>query len=73
MRHGTHNLLGAEKNSGTLFINYNTLIDLVLRHCHNSLALVGALVILMCICNSSLLLQTYAKPMRPDRRFLSNF
>lgn len=69
---GSKQALGADKRDSVL-INYSTLMDLLLRHRRNSLALVGALVISMCICNSSSVSRKYATSLRSEQRLFSNF
>ncbi|KAL7522359.1 hypothetical protein ACHAWX_007044 [Stephanocyclus meneghinianus] len=54
-------------------LNYTTLMDLILRHRRNALALVGALVITMSIYNSSSTSNAYVDSMESIQRGLSEF
>eukprot|EP00804_Cyclotella_cryptica_P023021 CCRYP_000292-RA/>CCRYP_000292-RA protein AED:0.42 eAED:0.42 QI:0/-1/0/1/-1/1/1/0/452 len=64
--------LRAEKKDA-LALNYSTLMDLLLKHRRNALALVGALVITMSIYNSSSTSNAYLDSTESIQRGLSEF
>ena len=69
----TYNVGVGTKNHLPLSLSYHALIDLLLKHRRNSLALVGSLVISLCICNSSSMSRMYAQSIGSEQRLLSNF
>lgn len=56
-----------------LNLNYNTFMDLILKHRRISLALIGALVVSMGIFNSSSMSQLYFKSVFSEQMLLSNY